>query len=68
MYKDISTDLKSGKTVLFIELPYDTFAVKKYTEKYNDTGKGGNDQQKEISYTGRIYRTVPYRKSLRYMP
>lgn len=36
VYKDISHDLKSGKTVLFIGLPCDTFAVKKYTEKYND--------------------------------
>lgn len=36
VYKDISSDLKSGKTVLFIGLPCDTFAVKKYTEKFND--------------------------------
>ena len=36
VYKDIISDLKSGKTVLFIGLPCDTFAVKKYTEKCND--------------------------------
>lgn len=32
VYKQIKTDLKNGKKVLFIGLPCDTFAVKKYTE------------------------------------
>lgn len=36
VYKQIKVDLNNGKKVLFIGLPCDTFAVKKYTESCKD--------------------------------